>query len=86
MQKKAEMIGAKKLPMALFGCELAPVNEGAMRTLRSAFASCLTYTTTRRSLDLTFAAGSIGPDVDPDIEVVSRRLAAVRRSMAKSEE
>ena len=35
---------------------------------------------------LNLAAGSRGPDVDTDVEVVSRRVAAVRRSMAKSEE
>ena len=55
--KNVEMIRAKKPPMGLYGCELAPVNESAMRTLRSAIASCLTSTNSGRSVDLTFPQG-----------------------------
>ena len=53
--------------------------------MRSSIASCLTFTTVRRSADLTFAIGSRGRDVDPDVEIVCRRAIALRRSMAKDE-
>ena len=72
--------------MALFGCEVAPVNEGALRTLRSAIASCIAFTSSRKATDLTFAVGSRGRDVDPDVEIVCRRTVGIRRCMAKCEE
>ena len=74
------------IPKGLFGCELAPINEAAMRTFRAAIVSCLTYVTNRRSVDLTFSTATQGNDVDPDITVVCRRAAAVRRARAKDKE
>ena len=56
--KKVEIIRNKKLPMGLYGCKVAPVNENALRAMRASIASCLTFTTVRRSADLTFAIGS----------------------------
>ena len=70
----------------MFGRELAPINEAAMRTLRAAIVSCLTFVTNRRSVDLTFSAATQGNDVDPDITVVCRRAAAARRAMAKDKQ
>ena len=55
------------------------------KKLRTALANCLSFTTARKSIDMTFAAASKGPDLDPDIEVVARRAAALRRGMAKSD-
>ena len=54
---KADLIRAKKLPMALYGCETAPVNEGALRRLQTAIVDTLTFTTVRRPVDLTFCGG-----------------------------
>ena len=42
---KAEIIRAKQLPKALYGCETAPVNEGALKKLQSAIVDTLTFTT-----------------------------------------
>ena len=84
--KKVQAIRSRKLPRGLFGCEVAPVNEAALRTFRSAIASALTFTTARRSTDLAFAVGSRGSDVGPDVEIVTRRVAALRRTLAKSDE
>ena len=81
--KKVHIVRAKKLPMGLYGCAVAPVNEAALRTFRSAIASCLTIATTRRSADFTFVAASLGRDVDPDVGIVNRRVVALRRGMAK---
>ena len=72
--------------MGFFGCGVAPVNDGALRTLRSAIASRIAFTTTRRATDLTFSAGSRGGGVDPDIEIACRRAMGLRRCMAKCEE
>ena len=80
-EKKTAIIRAKLLPKGLYGCELGPINETAMRGFRAATATCLTYNTSRRSTDLTFAMCSRGGDLDPDIEVVRRRVAGFRRAM-----
>ena len=82
-EKKEKIIRSKLIPKALFGFELAPVNEAAMRALRTAIASCLTFDTSRRAVDLTFTAATKGNDVDADIVVVCRRAAAARRAIAK---
>ena len=76
-EKKVNIVRAKKLPMGLYGCEVAPVDEAALRTMRSAIVSCLTFTTVRRSTDFTFATASRGRDVDPDVEIVNRRVVAL---------
>lgn len=53
---KAELIRAKQLPKALYGCETAPANESALKTLQTRIMDTLTFTTARRSVGLTFAA------------------------------
>ena len=82
-EKKEKIIRSKLIPKGLFGCELGPINETAMRVFRTAVASCLTFVTTRRAVDLTFTAATRGNDVDPDIVVVCRTAAAARRAVAK---
>ena len=84
-EKKAAIIRAAKLPKALYGCEVAPANERALRTLRTSIAKCLTFTTSQRSADLTFATASAGPDLDPDVSIFSRRAVAFRRFMSRGE-
>ena len=70
----AYLISAKKLPNALYGCDTAPGNEGALTRLQSAIVDTLTITTTRRSVDLTFAVASQGTDVDPDVVIFKHRV------------
>ena len=77
--RKAMVIRSAKLQKALYGCEVAPANEGCLRTLRTRIAKTLTYTTEHRSADLTFATCSHGPDLDPDILFLSKRAVAFRR-------
>lgn len=50
-----------------------------MKSLRSAFADGIAYKTSRRSIDLVFSMASHGTDIDPDIEVVTKRCVAFRR-------
>ena len=83
-ERKANIIRSAKLPKALYGCEVAPVNETALRTLRTAVTRTLTYTTDQRSSDLTFATASHGPDLDPEMSIFARRAMAVRRFFNKS--
>ena len=56
--KEAALLRAKKMPKALYGCEVTPANETALRVLRSSFVRCMTYTTARMSADLVFATTS----------------------------
>ena len=72
-----------KLPMALYGCEISTVNEGALETLRTSVANLLTASTTQRSLNLTFSLASYGDDLDPGTGVAYRRVAAYRRTATK---
>ena len=83
-EKKAKIIRNAKLPKALYGCEVAPVNETALRSLRTAVTRTLTFTTDQTSSDLTFATASHGPDLDPETSIFARRAMAVRRYFNKS--
>lgn len=81
-----EVARGKLLPKGLYGCELGPISEIAMRGFRTATANAMTYSTSRRSTDLTFAMCSRGGDVGPDIEVARRRAVDFRRAMVVHEE
>ena len=63
---------------------MTPVNETALRVLRSGFVRCMTYTTVRRSADLVFAMVSEGSDLDPDINIFVRSVVAARRYSTKN--
>lgn len=69
------------LPKEHYGCETAPVNESAMGTFRSEVVHAATYTTNRRSTDLTFAVTSNGSGMDPEVEVYVRRVNGFRRAL-----
>ena len=77
-ERKAEVLRVKMLPKAIFGCESTPINE------RSKFTNALTYTTTQRSVDLTSAAASKGSDVDPEVEVLTRRVKSLKRAIVRN--
>ena len=83
-EKKAKVIRSAKLPKALYGCEVAPVNETALRQLRTAVTKTVTFTTEQRSSDLTFATASHGPDLDPESSIFARRATALSRFINKS--
>ena len=52
-----------------------------MRTFRSGVVNAATYTTKRRSTDLTFAVASNGSDIDPEVEVYVRRVNGLGRAV-----
>ena len=60
-EQKAKIIRSAKLPTSLYGCEVAPVNEAALGTLRTVVTKTVTFTFEQRFSDLTFATASHGP-------------------------
>ena len=42
---KQEVVRAKTLAMGLYGCEMAPINEAAVRGLRTSIANAINFTT-----------------------------------------
>ena len=56
-----------------------------MRVLRSSFIRCITHTTSRRSADFAFSVASEGTDLDPNVNIFVRRIAALRRYFYKDE-
>ena len=54
-QNKRTVIKGKILPMGLYGCEVAPVNEAVLTRLRGTIANVITFTTKIRAVDLTYA-------------------------------
>lgn len=77
-EQKTAIIRARKLPKAFYGCELTPANETALRVLRSSFIKCMTYTTSRRPVDLVFSVASEGAYLDRAVNILVRRVAAFR--------
>ena len=78
-QDNRTVIKGKILPMGLYGCEVAPVNEAVFTKLRGTIANVITFTTKMRAVDLTFAVTSEKGDLDPDVEICRRRVTALRR-------
>ena len=78
-QNKRTVIKGKILPMGLYGCEVAPVNEVVLTRLRGVIANVITFTTKIRAVDLTFAVTAEKGDLDPDVEICRRRVTALRR-------
>ena len=83
---KIELIRAKQLPKALYGCETAPVNEGALNKLQAAIVDTITFTTGRRSSDLTLSVATNGVEVDPDVIIFKNRVLGMRRAKALGKE
>ena len=73
----------KMLPKGLYGCEMAPIHESALRQFRTATANAVTYVTKQRSVDLTFAVASKGEDLDPEVYITTKRITALRRARGK---
>ena len=62
------------------------MNESALKKLQTNIVDTLTYTTTRRSADLTFAVAAHGTEVDPDIAIFKNRVLGMRRARVICEE
>lgn len=80
---KASTIRANMLSNTVSGCEVAPINETAMRTLRKEIVGAVAFSTTIRATGSSFATCSYGNDTDPDIHVYLRRVRAFRRAYSE---
>ena len=83
---KIELIRAKQLPKALYGCETVPINEGTLKTLQVAIVDTITFTTERRSADLTLSVATNEVEVDPDVIIFQNRVLGMRRAKALGRE
>ena len=81
-----ELIRVKYIPRGIYGCETAPINEAALKTLQTRIVDTLTFTTTRRAVDLTLAVASHGTDGDPDGTIFKNRVVSCRRAQVISKE
>ena len=83
---KAGIIRTKMLPTAFYGCETAPVNAEILKKLQVVFVDAVIGSSSRRSPNLEFSTCSYGSDVDPDIVITQRRVAALRRYLVKTDD
>ena len=69
--------------MGLYGGEALHINETAMRKMQTVTADTVGPRSTLNSNAIVFSACSRGEDIDPHIEMFSRRYALARRMEAK---
>lgn len=84
--RKAQAIRTYAHTKALYGCETARPDEAALGKYTNRILDVMTYNGGIRSADLVFNIGSRGDDLDPNIEILVRRVAALRRLIAKDTE
>jgi hypothetical protein len=80
---KAKLIRMVVLPTALYGSEAAPVSDQALGTLRAAIAKAIGPHSGLTNNTMKFNLGGSGNDVDPAVELLTRRVAILRRMVAK---
>lgn len=85
-KNKKRVVKGKISPMGLYGCEDALVNEAVLTRFRGAIANVVTFTTSRRSMDLTHAVTAEKGDLDPYVEICKRRVTALRRCYHRNDE
>ena len=67
---------------AIYGVEASHVNIAALQSLRSAIASAIGPSSSKRNVDLLFDCRSCTKDLDPIAHILYERIAALRRMMA----
>lgn len=80
---KIQLIRANMLPMGFYGCEASELPDQELSQLRSASIDTISNGSPHRSNDLVFATAE-GDDLDPEVQVFVRRIAAIRRVTATS--
>ena len=83
-EQKVRIVRIKANPAALYGSEACPANRNALGGYRAAVTTVLAGTDTNRSADLVFSMAQKGKDVDPEIDILLRRISAVRRFATRS--
>ena len=77
-EKKTAAIRGEMIPKALYGCEVASVCNKTIHRLGSAILKMINPSDAMRSRDFTFVTCSRGTDVDPDANILLRRIMALR--------
>ena len=82
-KKKAILIRTAGLSKALYGCEAAPVGTAHTKKLGKAILDIIGPKSGKRSRSLAFSVCSDGQDLEPEANILSRRVAMLRRMMSK---
>ena len=69
--------------MALYGCEAATVNEAALRGLQNAIKEVMGPKSPLAANNMVFTLLSNGTDLDPEVNILQRRLTMIRRMAIK---
>jgi hypothetical protein len=79
----AKMIRMVALPTGLYGSEAAPVADQALGSFRAAIAKVIGPNSRLTNHTMKFNLCGIGNDLDPVVELLSRRVVILRRMIAK---
>ena len=82
-QLKGKIVKANILPAGLYGVEAAWVNKAALKSLKAAIANALGPRSARASSDMVFVNTTCSGDLDPEVYILSQRVQAIRRIIAK---
>ena len=82
-QDKEKLVQTNILPAALYGVESSNGSKQALENLRSSIASAIGSRSDRRNVNLTYDTAQAGKDLDPVVNILYRRVAELRRCMAK---
>ena len=77
--EKAKQIRTKGLKIGLYGCETS-VNESKQKKLASAIKKTVNNNVRHKDANITFIASSFGPDVDPEISILSNSVNMLGRT------
>ena len=80
---KAMLIRQVALATGLYGAEAAPACDQALAGLRSAIASTIGPHSRLTNHSIKFSLNPFGTDLDPVVELLARRVAIIRRMIAK---
>ena len=81
--EKESIIRANILPMALYGCEAAHINDAVFQRMRSAIAEAIGPRSAKACTDLVFEFSTTSKDIDPAVHVLYNRTSALRRVVTK---
>ncbi len=80
---KEQIVKANILPAGLYGVEASWANSSTLKSLKAAIANALGPRSARASSDMVFVNTSCSGDLDPEIYILSQRVQAIRRIIAK---
>ena len=82
-EDRAKVLRAKVIPAALYGVETVPTRDKQVSKLTAAFVKALTRGGPRHDVDLVFSSHTGEVDLDPQAQILLRRIMTRRRVTAK---